>query len=148
MRQNSVRPPSRLLLAPPPAMLSISISSFCECSRRPRSVCHREHKLFSLGCCDSMIGVYKQAYQAGMTCTPLTPSSPAPQTSNMSFLLSLSLPLSPSLSLFLCLSLTPSVPCMRWVTQAAALGIPGQLIILHPWDTAHCKLGHQTMQAC
>lgn len=45
------------------------------CSRCPRSVCHREHKLFSLGCSDSMIGVYKQAYQAGMTCTQLPPKA-------------------------------------------------------------------------
>lgn len=44
-------------------------------------------------------------------------------------------------------SVGASVPCMRWVTQAAALGIPVQLIILHPGDTAHCKLGHQMMQA-
>lgn len=60
------------------SMLFFSISSFCECSCCPRSICHREHKLFSLGCSDSMIGVYKQAYQAGMTCTHLLPHTLLP----------------------------------------------------------------------
>lgn len=121
-----------LLLHPP--MLSFSISPFCECSCCPRSVCHREHKLFSLGCSDSMIGVYKQAYPAGMTCSHLP--TLLPHALNMSFLLTLllsfSLPPIPPPSVSHLYSVGVSVPCMRWVTQAAALGIPGQLIILHP----------------
>lgn len=55
----------------------------------------------------------------------------------MSFLLSVLLSVSYSHSVGV------TVPCMRWVTQASALGIPVLLIILRPWDTAHCKLGHQ-----
>lgn len=52
----------------------LSISSIRECSCWPRSVCHSEHKRFSLGRSDSMTGVYKQAYQAGMTpCPPPLP---------------------------------------------------------------------------
>ncbi len=45
---------------------------------------------------------------------------------------SATLSLSLSLSVSHLHSVGVSVPRMRWVTQAAALGIPGQLIIPHP----------------
>lgn len=54
-------PLSRLAQTP-----SLSVTSIRESICCPRSVCHREHKLFSLGHGDSMIWVYKQAYQAGI----------------------------------------------------------------------------------
>lgn len=112
----------------PSSFFSLTHHAFClhflsEGSCCPRSVCHGEHKLFSLGRSDSSIGVYKQA---GVTCTNLSSCPPPPAD----------MEICPCNRLSRWFGVSdpphPSFLCMRWVTQAAALGIPVQLIILHP----------------
>lgn len=123
-------------------MLSFSISSYRECCCCLRSVCHREHKLFSLGCSDSMIGVYKQSYQKGWH----VPTSP-----HCIFLHSTALFCTLGMCALACSCSSPSIPVSlsvsQLVTQASTLGILVQLIIQHPetqliWngDTERCRL--------
>lgn len=119
----------------PPCFPSPYPLSACFCC--PGSVCHREHELFSLGRGDSMIGASR--WSRGDKRRALALSLRRYQTCPPYLL---------CYSRCLCLSLAMSVPGMRWLTQAAALGILGQLIILPPGDTAPGKLGHQVMQAC
>lgn len=128
-----IRAASRL----PPAMLPFSISSF-ECSFCPRSDCHREHKLFSLGRSDTMIGVYKQSYQAGMTCTHL-PCLPLPRCTHE---------ICPS-SFCYCWGLSGvSVPLRERGYTGRCTGNPGPAHYPAPLRHSSWKLGHQMLQAC
>lgn len=128
-----IPPPTR---CPPPFPLALRLLLSVRPSFALRSLCHREHKLFSHRpqrlndwCVQTtLVG-------AGMTCSPdpsPSPVSAALHTPDMSVLASIPPPTHPP----------PIVSHLRFlfffffarggVTQAAALGIPGQLIILHP----------------
>lgn len=129
----------------------LTVSSIRECTCCPRSVCNREPSFsFLVTAIQWWEGTNKRIRQ-GWHLAVLSPPPLALSPSHRHTVsLSHTHTLSPSLPLFLSHSLSHTcivgvcVPLLRWVTQPPALGIPAQLIILHPWDADHCELGHQT----
>lgn len=138
---------SLVLLRLPPSPFPLSVSLFVARGQFVIESTSFSHLVTVIQWCECINKRIRQGWHLAVLSPPPLALSPSHRHTVS---LSHTHTLSPSLPLFLSHSLSHTcivgvcVPLLRWVTQPPALGIPAQLIILHPWDADHCELGHQT----